>query len=562
MDESSQQPPKALHASLAYGTSFLILIQVVSRFLTFASNQLVLRHLSPEVFGVATQLELYYITVLYFSRESVRAAIQRQPVSSASAGSNEQKTDELAATGKADFKNGQNDATSSQTVINMAYIAIALGLPLSGLFAFWYQSWTTQEVLSTPYFQESLRVVGLSCMIELATEPFFAVVQQRMLYKERAVVETTAAFARSIATYAIAIWAARGGWDAGVLPFAMGYIAYAAALICGYYWKMLATSPKRNYSFWLIPIHSRNPGQYIADRFSRILLWLGANLYLQLIVKHFLTQGDSMILATFSTLRDQGIYSFAANYGGLVARMVFQPIEESSRNLWSKQLNTVNRDKQEHISQIEAAKSHLIDMLRAYAILAVLALSIAPDVVPIGLKLLMGSSWKSEKVQELLSAYCCYIPFLAFNGITEAFVSAAISPADMRKQTAWMTVFTLCFGVASFLLLTVAKLGAIGLVWANIINMSVRTIWSLVYIRGYLQQHDSQLKISDFSANPQTLSVLVLATSRKLIDYQPFGDGFYGVLATLGFATVYGLLILFLERDYILDQYKKHIRGR
>lgn len=251
MSESSQQPPKAPRASPAHGTSFLILIQVVSRFLTFASNQLVLRHLSPEILGVATHLELYYITVLYFSRECVRTAIQREPISNESESADHNNMD------KPDSKHAQDEAASSQTVVNMSYIAIALGLPLSGLLAFFYQSWATKEVVLTPYFRESLRIVALSCMIELATEPFFAVVQQRMLYKERAIVETTAAFARSTATCAVSIWAARGDWHVGVLPFAMGYLAYAAALICGYTWQMVASSTKHNYSFWLKSIQSR-----------------------------------------------------------------------------------------------------------------------------------------------------------------------------------------------------------------------------------------------------------------------------------------------------------------
>jgi oligosaccharide translocation protein RFT1 len=273
------------------------------------------------------------------------------------------------------------------------------------------------------------------------------------------------------------------------------------------------------------------------------LLWLGVNLYLQLIVKHFLTQGDSMILATFSTLEDQGIYSLASNYGGLIARMVFQPIEESSRNMWSKQLNAAEQDEKKHKAEVETAKSHLTDVLRAYGILAILALSIGPDVVPIGLKLLIGSRWVSEKVQSLLSAYCCYIPFLAFNGITEAFVSAAVSPSDMRRQAGWMMVFSLCFGTTSFFLLGVAKLGAFGLVWANIINMSVRTIWSLSYIKGYLRRNEVDLHTSDFSPNMQTIAVLAIAAGRRMIDYRPLGDGLYGILATLAFAALSALLM-------------------
>lgn len=248
-----------------------------------------------------------------------------------------------------------------------------------------------------------------------------------------------------------------------------------------------------------------------------------------------------MILATFSSLEDQGVYSFASNYGGLVARMIFQPIEESSRNLWSKQLNAADQDKKN--SQVEGAKLHLTKIMRAYALLAVLALSIGPDVVPIGLKILMGPRWGDEKVQELLSAYCCYIPFLAFNGITEAFVSAAVSPADMRRQAAWMTVFTLCFGAASFLLLGVAQLGALGLILANIFNMSVRTAWSLFYIRGYLQRHGYDLRFTDFTPNLQTLAVLVIATSRRFVNYQPLSSDFYSIVAQLCFAAIFGLLM-------------------
>ncbi|OKL55730.1 hypothetical protein UA08_09118 [Talaromyces atroroseus] len=238
---------------------------------------------------------------------------------------------------------------------------------------------------------------------------------------------------------------------------------------------------------------------------------------------------------------DQGIYSLASNYGGLVARMVFQPIEESSRNLWSKQLNTAEQDEKKHKAKVQAAKSHLTDVLRAYAILAIIALSIGPDIVPVGLKLLIG--WKSEKLQDLLSAYCCYIPFLAFNGITEAFVSAAVSPSEMRRQAGWMTVFSVCFGITSFLLLSIAKLGAFGLVWANIINMSVRTIWSLSYIRDYLRRNEADLHTGDFSPNMQTLAILALAAGRRMIDYRPLGDGLYGILATLAFAALSALLI-------------------
>lgn len=53
-------------------------------------------------------------------------------------------------------------------------------------------------------------------------------------------------------------------------------------------------------------------------------------------IKYVLTQGDSLLIATLASLQDQGAYALSSNYGGLIARMLFQPIEEASRNLFAK----------------------------------------------------------------------------------------------------------------------------------------------------------------------------------------------------------------------------------
>jgi oligosaccharide translocation protein RFT1 len=265
-------------------------------------------------------------------------------------------------------------------------------------------------------------------------------------------------------------------------------------------------------------------------------------MYLQSIVKHFLTQGDSMILAAFSSLEDQAIYGLASNYGGLVARMLFQPIEESCRNIWTGQLNTTDKENRSHKTYIEAAKSQLVNVLRTYSIFAILALSIGPSTIPIFLRFLIGSHWMSPKVQELLSTYCCYIPFLAFNGVTEAFVSASASASDMRQHAVWMSVFSACFCLVSFLLLNIAGSGAVGLVWANVINMSIRTIWSFFYIRNYLRQNNSDLEISEFSPQLQTFGVLVLAASWRAVEPSPSYDDLFYNIFVLGFAAVCGVL--------------------
>jgi hypothetical protein len=136
----------------AQGATFLILLQVGSRALTFAVNQLLLRFLSPELLGASAQLELFSISVLYFARESLRVAVQRQ-------------------------------THGTQAVVNLSYLAVFFGIPLIyGLALLWMSS----AMPSVPHFVDALSVYCLATFIELLTEPAFSAVQQRLLYKIRA----------------------------------------------------------------------------------------------------------------------------------------------------------------------------------------------------------------------------------------------------------------------------------------------------------------------------------------------------------------------------------------
>jgi oligosaccharide translocation protein RFT1 len=266
-------------------------------------------------------------------------------------------------------------------------------------------------------------------------------------------------------------------------------------------------------------------------------MWLASNVYLQLILKHLLTQGDAMILAALSSLEDQGIFSLVSNYGGLVARVFFQPIEESSRNTFSRLLNSEGPHDRKR-AFVEDSRSHLIDILRAYGILAVLTISIGPTIVPLALQFLIGSHWMSLKVQTLLSVYCYYIPFLAFNGITEAFVSAAVNATEMRRQAAWMGIFSASFAAVSFLFLRLAGWGAFGLILANIINMSIRTLWSWLYIGAYLQQYNLDLTISEISPRLQTVGISVLAMSVMTTTSPASSSNLYDIIKSVGLGVL------------------------
>ncbi|KAF3401608.1 Oligosaccharide translocation protein RFT1 [Penicillium rolfsii] len=533
-------------ASSATGTTFLIMIQLASRIFTFASNQLILRTLSPIVLGLAAQLELYQVTILYFSRESIRLAIQRQPLTPVSAASTDTKKDlKLDASDLLDQL-----AISSQSVVNVSYLSLCLGLPFTILMTLLYQYFAPAQAIDTPFFQASVAVTGLASLLELCIEPFFAVIQQRMWYEKRAAVEMPAAFLRSLVTCSSFLIASRINQPAGALPFALGHLSYSIALLCGYCWALLRGAGERRFTFLLTKIRSSS-SEYLWGRFPRHLMSLAASVFVQSLVKHLLTQGDSMMLAALSTLEDQGIYSLAANYGGLVARIIFQPLEESSRNLFSTLLSPDDKGKRNE-AQVRAAKKHLIDILRAYQVLSVLIFPLGPLMVPQVLRILGGQQWASNKVGDLLSLYCYYIPFLALNGITEAFVSSAANSREIRHQTIWMGGFSTCYALAAYLFLEVGSMGAYGLVLANIVNMVVRTLWSYGFIRTYLYRHGDGIQISEVSMRPITFIVGVIATT--IVAKDGILDPSGGIMPAILFSGVYGLLVLYMEKQYVAEQ--------
>lgn len=244
-----------------------------------------------------------------------------------------------------------------------------------------------------------------------------------------------------------------------------------------------------------------------------------------------------MMLAALSSLEDQGIYSLASNYGGLVARIIFQPLEESSRNLFSALLSQ-DESRKRDCDQLRTAKSQLVNILRAYQLLSALVLPIGPVMVPPMLTLLGGSRWASPKVINLLSLYCYYIPFLAFNGITEAFVSSAANPREIRIQTGWMGAFSACYALAAYLFLEVGSLGAYGLVLANIVNMAVRTIWSYWFIRSFLRKNGSSLTTSEVSIAPATYALAAVGT----IASQVLPGLRQSIIPAIAFSGAYALL--------------------
>jgi oligosaccharide translocation protein RFT1 len=231
----------------------LIGLQFSSRALTFIVNQVLLRYLSPELLGISTQLELYSITVLFFARESLRVAIQRQADTTDTVSYEERQRVPKC------HVDGRTAAGRSQAIVNLAYISISLGVVFAFGFAWLYLCTVPNRdpsVLETPYIRESLTIYGLAALWELLTEPCYVIAQQKAKFEVRACAESTATVLRCLVTCGSAIWASWARMDVGVFPFALGQGVFAVSLSVVYYWQLwsvssingFSLSPKRLYS--------------------------------------------------------------------------------------------------------------------------------------------------------------------------------------------------------------------------------------------------------------------------------------------------------------------------
>ena len=481
------------------GASLLILLQVVSRGITFAANQLLLRFLTAQLLGVSTQLEVYYLSVIFFARESLRVAIQRQ---------------DLSALATKDGKGGEHGKDGgankpAQAVVNLGYLSIALGIPLALLFGWLYlNSLSTTTLASAPKLVVSLYVYALAAVLELVSEPAFVVMQTRLQFGTRATAESVATFLRCVVTLGSAAWGANR--DLGVLPFALGQLSYGVGLLAVYIWHGAGLAKREGFSLLPRRIATPSPKEsknaqtakssIILSHFYRPTLHLASSMMAQSVVKHILTQGDTFLVSILSTPTSQGVYALANNYGGLLARLVFQPIEESSRSYFSRLLAPSSHpttttsttgpsnpasDTLAPSETFTEAKTALQSLLRAYLLLSLVITALGPAAAAPLLSLVAGPRWAGSGAAACLEAYMWYIPLLAVNGVAEAFVASVAAEQEVHRQSAWMGVFSVVFGAAGFVFLRVLDWGAEGLVVANMINMLCRIVWCWVFIRGY-----------------------------------------------------------------------------
>ncbi|KAJ1964782.1 Oligosaccharide translocation protein rft1, partial [Dispira parvispora] len=183
------------------------------------------------------------------------------------------------------------------------------------------------------------------------------------------------------------------------------------------------------------------------------------------------------------------------NYGSLVARILFLPLEETSRIMFSRLMGSQRRsDSKQGVDQefsrtIVTNIEYLLSLLRVHSILGLLFICLGTNYTGLVVHLLGGERWTHTSAASTLAVYCLYIPILAYNGLTEAFVQSVASEAQLNALSRAMVFFSLAFVFTAFCLLVVIPLGAVGIVVANMVNMTLRIAYSVQFINTFCLRH-------------------------------------------------------------------------
>ncbi|KAF8761239.1 Rft-1 protein [Rhizoctonia solani] len=157
-----------------------------------------------------------------------------------------------------------------------------------------------------PYFDQAVSIYALAALIDLVSEPLHNRAQSLMRFNLRVKAEGTAIVSRSVCTV-VALMAAGEHWS--LVAFATGQLAYAVTVLLVYtiaFWK--------EGGFQIFPRRVHENG-VSAVAFDPTSSKLALTMTGQSVFKHFLTEGDRIVISRVSPLEDQGGYAVASNYG-------------------------------------------------------------------------------------------------------------------------------------------------------------------------------------------------------------------------------------------------------
>jgi oligosaccharide translocation protein RFT1 len=460
----------SLPSAFIKNTSYLLVVKWIGRLLTFTIHHVLLHYslISPQIYGIThVHFEFVYNSIIFLGREALRLTATR--------------------------KENQTSVSITERLTTLGSIALPMGILASlliyGIFVYPHQV-IYQGVFSSYRF--SLVLYIISAYLELSTEPVFLLIQQAYRLDIRMNIEFVATIFRSILILVLLI-SYQHRYHDSLLPFAYGQllqslITWAAYHVVG----ILGFIDHVHYTpttmiKWIGGTKITSSSKHYLKLFI-----------LQSLIKQALNENDRITLSYLSSFYDQGMYSLISVYGSLVIRLVFQPLEESSRILFSK-MDSRHHQTVEQVAYIVRLVTYLGCMFAAFG----------TNYAYVVCEWLIGidTTWNKTMASHLLSIYCIYILVLGINGMIEAYLFATAGKYEISLINYSMLLMSVFYYAISFL--CVRHWGTAGLLYANILVMIGRIFYSAWLLNRY--QNVSWTSLRTFLPSPIVMGCFILS---------------------------------------------------
>ncbi len=492
-DTKSSSPPVTPQPSpqqlMITGTITTIVIRSIS----FIGTQYCIRTFhTPITLGTNVQFELIMTAILFLSREGFRLAITNTNTTTSSSSSSSSQL-QLGGSGVA--------LLTIPVTFFMSILALTCHL--------YYCSITTNHhrTHSDAYQMAGALYCG-AAFLEGCGEPVVLYTLQHLSVTEKASAEGIATIVKTITTiigmnpphFLILPSTSRSSSlitiNDPLIVLGMAQIMYAITYCVVLYGTIYRRGHWRQVvppmGLWRRPTnhHTNTTIWWHAPTLRLVVLFT-----IQGILKFVLTEGDRIILSIVADNYNQGLYALGCAYGGLAARLLLQPLEETSRLLYSRLATTATTTKEKNgpndnePSVLEVSYTVLVKMV-LYIGLVFCCLGV--NYTYVLLNVLAGRTWgNNPEAVGVLSGFCVYTAFLAWNGMTEAFVYGISQTAyDIGRlgiaHTATGGLFAVMAPVA------VTRYGTIGLVTSNCVTMLARTVFSLYFAARYFSHKEGR----------------------------------------------------------------------
>jgi oligosaccharide translocation protein RFT1 len=552
-----QSSAERLLVKSAEGVTFLLFGQAFTKLSTFIMNQILITYVSPKIFGINAFLEFLMSSILFFSREGIRLSSQRiqDPDDEDLESSDSRLTEKLVD--KYDNRKLIHGSRLAilQSIINIGYVPLCIGFPLATVIMYWQYGKISDLFKNMELFNVSLILIYFAVIFELLSEPFYILNQFNLNYDKRTRYETSAITLSCFINFAVIFWFKDQTNHEGlpILAFSIGKLAHSLTLLMLYYLDFRRFRKQlhngNHLSLALTKIYKQSNQDF--HYFDSGAISHFYKMFFNLCFKHLLTEGDKLIINSLCTVEEQGIYSLISNYGSLLARLVFAPIEESLRNFLTRLLSDNKTTKGVKLS---------IDILKKithfYLYLSLIIAIFGPLNSGYLIQKIVGNNW-SNHVSDTIPLYTLYLPLLAFNGILEAVHQSTANGNEVVKYTYFMIVFSFIFFITSYIGIEYFKLSLHGLILSNMINMFLRIIYCYAFIKDFFVKSTPNFKIFEFDSNTKSitsLSLVILA-----LDYFLFGvvRNLKELIGNIFLALILVTFIMYKEKDLILSIIRK-----